>query len=665
MDMSWTQQWLEWAQAHPLLLIGVVFVLLFIEGFPVIGLFVPGLMMVFMLGALVGLGRLDLWLAWTAASAGAIAGDAFNYWLGYRYRERLAQHWPLQQYPEMHRRGQLFFHQYGALSIPLGRYIGPLRSFVPLVAGMLGMSPRVFIPMVAITGIIWVPSFMLPGMLFGASLDLAAAYTTRLALLLGAVAGIIWLLTWIVRATYAASRRSTPWMLKRLIKWLRQHPRAGRYFAPLFNPGRGEMLSIAMHGLVLLTTLTLLITAITTLLIGDGGTSMDLRFADRLLDWRNTVTDAVWISLATASSWPVLILVMLCMAVWLLWFRQTVACLHWLLAVGMPPLLALLLQQCLNLLPAWPQHLQPAGAFPDAQITLLIALAAGLPMLLARELPAQRRKWFYLTITGVVGLFVIARLSLGLSFLSAAWTGLILAVLWVSMIGIGYRVRVQRGWPVIRHSLFFGICFLLIGSVYTQYYWQQNKLEWQPQISGETLPAQLWWEQGWRQLPTHRSPLTRHDREQFNLQFAGDPEPLIRQLQQTGWQLHGQRSGGWWQMLSPQPQTEQLPIFRQDYQGHTAVYLVSQPLGDDLLVIRLWRSGWQLAEDHRLVPVWLGKADREQIVQRGFWFNVWQPQGSPALALQGWRAACSDCRWQTTDGAQLLLGAAPAATGQD
>ncbi len=651
MDLTWTQQWLIWAEAHPLLLVGGVFILLFIEGFAVIGLAVPGLMMVFMLGALVGLGRLDLWLAWTAASAGAIAGDAFNYWLGYHYRDRLAQRWPLNRYPEMHRRGQVFFHKYGALSIPLGRYIGPLRSFVPVIAGMLGMRPKVFTPMVVLTGLIWVPSFMLPGMLFGASLDLAAAYATRLSLLLGAIVAIIWLLTWGVRASYAASRRSTPWMLKRLVKWLRKHPRAGRYFNPLFNPGRGEMLSIAMLGLVLLTTLTLLITAITTLLIGDGGTSLDLRFWARLLDWRNTITDRLWITLATASAWPVLAIMGILMAIWLLWYRQAMACLHWILAVAVPPILALLLQQCLKLFPNWPEHLQSTGVFPDIQITLLMALAAGLPMLLVRELPAQRRKWFYLATTAVVGLFVMARLALGLTYLSAAWAAIILTVLWVSLVGIGYRVRVQRGWPVLQHSLFFGAAFILVAGFYTQRFWLDNQLSWEPKLTGGLISMQNWQRDGWEQLPTHRSELTKHQRERFNLQYIGDTGLLLEPLQQKGWKMHTQRSGSWWQMLSPQPQPEQLPLFRQDYQGHTAEFLLSRANGDSMQVIRLWKSGWSVVNDAQQQPIWLGRISQEKIGQRGYWFSVWQPLEDAKTALMdvqndapniGWRQTSSD-----------------------
>ncbi len=654
MDLTWTQQWLQWAEAHPFLVVGSVAILLFVEGFAVIGLFVPGLMMVFMLGALVGLGRLDFWLAWVLASAGAIAGDAFNFWLGYHYRDRLARHWPLNRYPQMHARGQVFFHQYGALSIPLGRYIGPLRSFVPVIAGMLGMSPRVFTPMVILTGIIWVPSFLLPGMLFGASLDLAAAYATRLSLLLGAVVGIIWLLVWTVRATYAASRRSTPWLLKRMVKWLRRHPRMGRFFNPLFNPGRGEMLSIAMLGLVLLVTLTLLITAITAILLGDAGTSLDLRIAERLLDWRNAITDVIWITLATASSWPVLTVLTLLMALWLLRVRQRAACVHWLLAVVLAPVLALLLQQSLKLFPDWPAHLQMTGVFPDAHITFLVAIAGALPMLLVRELPAQRRKWFYLATTAVIGLFVIARMALGLAFLSATWAGIFLAVLWVSLIGIGYRVRVHRGWPVLKHSLFFGLAFMVVGGSYTIWHWMDNRSRWEPGINGGVLTMQQWKNEGWQSLPTHRSALTSHHNERFNLQYVGDTQIWTEQLQLAGWRLHEGRPGSLWQMLSPRPEPDQLPLFRQDYQGHTAATLLSRQVDDGMQVIRLWRSGWEVTEGAQSRPVWLGRVSHEEITQRGYWFNVWQPSIDSRALLTAIQNELSDVEWRQTE--SMLLG---------
>lgn len=655
MDLTWTQQWLVWAEANPLLLVGTVSCLLFVEGFAVIGLFVPGLMMVFMLGALVGLGRMDFWLAYVAACSGAIAGDAFNYWLGYRYRERLAQHWPLSRYPKMHQRGQEFFHQYGMLSIPLGRYIGPLRSFVPVIAGTLGMRPQRFVPMVILTGLMWVPSFMLPGMLFGLSLDLAAAYATRLSLLLGAVVGIIWLLSWLVRATYAASSRTTPWLLKRMVNWLRKHPYVGHWFSPLFNPGRGEMLSIAMLGLVLMTTLSLFIAAVMTLVIGDSGTSLDLRVAAMLLDWRNAVTDPLWISLATISDWPVLLPVIILMAIWLLWRKQPLASLHWLLAVVLAPLLALALQFCLRLVPVWPVHLQAIGAFPDVGVTLLIATAGALPMLLVRELPAQRRKWFYLATGVVVSLFLLARMALGLSYLSALWSGSIIAVLWVSLIGIGYRVRVKRGWPVFKHIAFFGLVFVLVSGLYTYYNWPSNQKDWQPKLIGDQLTMQAWWQTGWSELPSHRSRLTQHNREQFNLQYVGDPKRLITQLQATGWHLYASQGGDWWQVLSPKPEAEKLPLFRLDYQGYTSPHMLTRQTPEGMSVLRLWRSGWTIGNDQQLQPLWLSILTTEQIAQRGYWFNVWQQKGSAQNALHDLQVGGEELEWQQVRENMLLI----------
>jgi membrane protein DedA with SNARE-associated domain len=55
----------------------------------------------FLAGAAVGTGSLNLgWvLAW--AIAGAVAGDGMSYWLGSRYKDRIVQVWPFRTHPQV------------------------------------------------------------------------------------------------------------------------------------------------------------------------------------------------------------------------------------------------------------------------------------------------------------------------------------------------------------------------------------------------------------------------------------------------------------------------------------------------------------------------------------------------------------------------------------
>jgi membrane protein DedA with SNARE-associated domain len=77
----------------------------------------------------------------TMAAVGAALGDWLSYWLGQHYHEEIAGMWPLRNYPDLIPKGHAFFEKWGAWAIVLGRFSGPLRASVPLVAGIVEM-PR-------------------------------------------------------------------------------------------------------------------------------------------------------------------------------------------------------------------------------------------------------------------------------------------------------------------------------------------------------------------------------------------------------------------------------------------------------------------------------------------------------------------------------------------
>ncbi|MBU1187436.1 MAG: VTT domain-containing protein [Gammaproteobacteria bacterium] len=632
MESGWTALLLDWTGDNAGLLLVLVALGLCIESFAVIGVLIPGLMLVFMLGALVALGQLDGWLAWAVASAGCVLGDMLNYWLGRRWRHDLFSAWPLRRYPETIQQGQHFLQRYGGLSLFLGRYLGPLRSFMPVLAGSFGLRPVVAMPVIVFTALSWVALSMLPGILLGASLELAAAYTSRLALLLLLVCGTLLLLIWLVRSGYLLAGRSNPWLLKRMLLWLRRHPRLGRWLLPLFEPLRGELLSVAMLGLLVLTGLAVLIVLSLYLLIGTGGSSVDLWLAAVLQDLRNPVSDAVWVALAVVSTWPCLLTLVMAMALWFALQRQSLSLWHWLIAIAPLPLLAWLLQQLLLLVPLWPAHLQPSHSFPDLNAAMLAATLMALPMLLARELPAWQRKWYYLTVATLLSLLLIARLALGLAWLSALIVAVLLALIWVSLVGIAYRVRADRGHAVFRHSLVFSLLLLLGAVGFNSLDYQRLRAQWRLPLIGTALAADVWRQHDWQRLPQWRSDVARAPVDRLNVQYAGDLSRLQQALLQSGWEpLTATR---WWEAFSPAPDLQQLPVYRLGYRGRSARLLLRQRHGEQQAVLRLWSSGWSLRTqtgngEADSKPLWLGSLSLERPAARAFLFTFWRAEALP------------------------------------
>ena len=193
MDLTTFQPFLNWITAHPNWAGLAVFIISFSESLVVVGLFVPGVAMMFGIGTLVAMGALNLWVTLAWAAAGAVAGDSLSYWLGHHYQDRLRDVWPIRRYPGLMNRGEQFFQRHGGKSVLFGRFVGPVRPIIPTVAGMLGMPPSRFIMVNVLSAIAWAPAYTLPGVVFGASLGLASEIASRLTVLVLVVLVILWL----------------------------------------------------------------------------------------------------------------------------------------------------------------------------------------------------------------------------------------------------------------------------------------------------------------------------------------------------------------------------------------------------------------------------------------------------------------------------------------
>jgi membrane protein DedA with SNARE-associated domain len=66
-------------------------------------------------------------------------GDWVSYWLGLKVGRPVASIWPLSRRPELLPRAEAFVRRWGVAAIIVGRFFGPLRASVPLVAGVFRM----------------------------------------------------------------------------------------------------------------------------------------------------------------------------------------------------------------------------------------------------------------------------------------------------------------------------------------------------------------------------------------------------------------------------------------------------------------------------------------------------------------------------------------------
>ncbi|MGV6852486.1 MAG: DedA family protein, partial [bacterium] len=228
---DWLDAIMAWIQANPGLAGIVIASTAFLESLALVGILVPGALILFGIGALVGLGAISLAEAWFWSSVGAILGDGLSYWLGSHYRERLNNIWPFSRFTQLIAQGQKYFKKHGGKSIFIGRFVGPIRPVVPLIAGMLKMPVKYYIPINIIAGILWSPAYILPGVVLGASLDLAATVAWRLVIVILIFVGLLWLIYWFFKRVYTFLSPRVDRQLDALLNWCHRHPHIGPVIA--------------------------------------------------------------------------------------------------------------------------------------------------------------------------------------------------------------------------------------------------------------------------------------------------------------------------------------------------------------------------------------------------------------------------------------------------
>lgn len=142
---AFADQVIEFVRNHKTWAAPIVLILAFGESLAFVSLVLPFWGMLVAIGTIMGAtGSVDFWLIMAAAAVGAALGDWLSYWLGYHYHSQIAGMWPLRNHPDLIPKGEEFFRKWGAWAIVLGRFSGPLRASVPIVAGAVRMPQGTF-----------------------------------------------------------------------------------------------------------------------------------------------------------------------------------------------------------------------------------------------------------------------------------------------------------------------------------------------------------------------------------------------------------------------------------------------------------------------------------------------------------------------------------------
>ncbi|MCG8670156.1 MAG: bifunctional DedA family/phosphatase PAP2 family protein [Pseudomonadales bacterium] len=187
-----------WLAAHEQWILVSIAAMAFLESLAIVGIVVPGVAFLFAIAVAAGTVHLPLTSVLIAGFIGAVLGDGISFFLGRHYHHVIRKLPPFSTHPEWITKGELFFERYGLISVVIGRFVGPIRPVMPLIAGMLEMRPSRFLSINAVSAIGWAPMYLLPGYLVGSAAESTTLSQQHFVFIIGALLGgwlfaqIIW-----------------------------------------------------------------------------------------------------------------------------------------------------------------------------------------------------------------------------------------------------------------------------------------------------------------------------------------------------------------------------------------------------------------------------------------------------------------------------------------
>lgn len=601
------ESFLSWVHAHPNWAGIVVFLISVLESLLIVGLFIPGTIVMFGIGAMVAAGQMALVPTLLWAAAGAIVGDAISFYIGRHYHQQLRVIWPLNRFPELMTQGISFFHAHGGKSVLFARFVGPVRPLVPAIAGMLDMPPSRFFPVSILSAIIWAPAYMLPGIVLGASLGIVAQVAGRLAILAGLVIGLLWFSWWSIRRLSRLLQPRAKNLQSNFLNWGRQLRITRPLTEALLDPKHAEASGMTVLTLLLLTASWLFLILAQhpspDTLLGN----MDLYLFNQLQELRNPWGDQFFLIITRIASAPMLVIFTALVGSWFIWNKHWQALIHWVVTIVCVGGLTFLVKKSTEISRPIAYLNETIGySFPSAHASLTIATFGFLAVLVARETPD---KWHWLPYT-FAGLLVVlvsfSRLYLGAHWFSDIAGGLSLGIAWVALMGIAYRshhsqpVATRALLPVILLSFFV---IALLGNLKPV---GSDLADYQSAPDKQTLSLNQWLKTGWQQMPSMRYDMKAQHKHPMNIQWVSSLDEIRSLLESmNGWKPATKFSvSTLFELFEKNPDIDSLPVFSQIHNGKNPVLvyykLTANP--DRIRVLRIWASNTEIDGN----AVWIG-----------------------------------------------------------
>ena len=180
-----------WLKDNPEWIALGVFGAAFIESFALIGVIIPGVVLLAVISGMAA-STLHVFELILIAYVASFLADILSFVLGTGISKSIDNLWPFNKYPNLLVRGRGFVKRFGILGIFVGKFIGPIRPLLPITAGSLGMNFKYFLTVEIFSSFLWALLYTVPGYYAGKSiLDSRFDLTWLVAVIIGIVVLIL------------------------------------------------------------------------------------------------------------------------------------------------------------------------------------------------------------------------------------------------------------------------------------------------------------------------------------------------------------------------------------------------------------------------------------------------------------------------------------------
>lgn len=594
---DYIQSIIVWLQIHPYWALFLAFMVSFSESMAIIGSLIPGSITMTAIGMLAGSGVMRIDLTLLAAILGAVGGDSLSYLIGYVYSDSLNSIWPFRKYPSALTYGKQYFANHGGKSVLIGRFVGPLRSLIPLIAGMMHMNQWSFFIANVISAIGWSLLYVVPGILIGsAGSELSPESATRLFALVLVALAALWLLTMAIRKLLIQTNAFLRKQCHIFWVWAGKHPYLANSISRLTPKHETHHYQTMLLYLAVIACLALSGLLIALAINGTLNHTINQPVSLFFQSLRIHAFDVFFIVLACFTSTTTLIALAIGVLIIALYCRDHYSVYYWLSLITSSGLLTYLAYYCGENQESW------------LPIELMIASAL-FPALLCYLNNYQKNN--ITRILSISLLIILVINGIGLLYLGDYWLTDVLCAYSVglSICLIHWILYRRKEIPYQGTILAFLISIIIIiftGVTLLLNYTQVTQNH-QPYVAQYVFTDKAWWNQQKPLLPTYRTNRIGKPVSLFNIQYAGSLSHLEATLLSKGWRL--EKESLLKSLLNHVDSTQS----QQDTPLMAKLYLNRKPIlvmtfepnnGDAKQIIRLWRSNYHLK--HFRQPIWLG-----------------------------------------------------------